>query len=157
MANLVRTDPAGGGARIAGRRDDGVGEWRRALEERVRAASRGPWTLMRDPENGMLLIHNAHGTLVSGEADARFIAHARHDIPRLLQELDRCRREAERVEDTLTSIRSWAEEIRQWAQESVDDHLAKEEEKGDYRTTFYMAYVAKRLLSIIEEGSAEPG
>jgi hypothetical protein len=129
--------------------------WRNGIEQRMRAASRGPWSLVRDPENGMLLIHNAEGRLVSGEADAAFIAHARQDIPKLLEEVERARLEAERTQKTLSSIKRWAEEIRQWAQESVDDHLAKEEEKADYRTTFYMAYVAKRLLNIIEEGAPE--
>lgn len=131
--------------------------WRNGIEERTRAASRGPWSLVRDPESGMLLIHNADGRLVSGEADAAFIAHARQDIPRLLREVEQARLEAERTQKTLSSIKRWAEEIRQWAQESVDDHLAKEEEKADYRTTFYMAYVAKRLLNIIEEGAPEEG
>jgi hypothetical protein len=75
-----------------------------AIKARCDAATSGPWEAVvegRDQSSGSSFIETPLGSTrgydieMSGatEADYDFIAHARQDIPRLLQEIDRLRRE----------------------------------------------------------------
>lgn len=73
------------------------------IRERVEAASAGPWTAAYGPEEDRLTViahtppqgHRAVAkTDVEAAADARFIAHARSDVPALLAEIERLKAEA---------------------------------------------------------------
>jgi hypothetical protein len=130
-----------------------VNEWSDGIRRRVESASRGPWSLNRDPLSGMLLIHNAEGELVSGKADAAFIVKAREDVPRLLAELERYRTDSEQARATLTAIREWAEEVMRWTQEPVSDGLSAEEGRAEYKANLFLGYAAKRILDFLENGT----
>jgi hypothetical protein len=69
------------------------------IESRVRAATPGPWQSFiedRDHESGSNFIKTQGKDielLGATDADQDFIAHARQDVPRLVEELRRLRRE----------------------------------------------------------------
>lgn len=83
------------------------------IREREQAATPGPWTaheewpgsVFHGGDTNLLPIARTTGRMA--EANERFIAHAREDVPALLAELDRVRAErdafADRV-DTLTAV-----------------------------------------------------
>ena len=78
------------------------------MRARVNSATPGPWTTYRhaygvgietgDPDDGIQLFIETWGlTYPEREEDAEFIAHAREDMPRLLDALDAAEAEVERM------------------------------------------------------------
>jgi len=87
------------------------------MRARVDAATPGPWTTYRhaygvgietgDPDDGIQLFIETWGlTYPEHEEDAEFIAHAREDMPRLLDALDAAEAEVERLRDQLQRERA---------------------------------------------------
>ena len=84
------------------------------IETRVEAATPGPWMLIdRDidwwyvetPE-GLLATCNPSGEAIIGIEDAAFVAHARTDIPRLIEEVRRLRTKVTALDEELSEA-SW--------------------------------------------------
>jgi predicted DNA-binding protein (UPF0251 family) len=83
--------------------DDGSAERLAEIEKRCAAATEGPWSAYdEDPEYGRLYYYGDFGWYVKGpagspelddneqgQADAAFIAHAREDVPFLLEQIRR--------------------------------------------------------------------
>lgn len=78
------------------------------MRERVGAATEGPWAAghtlhVDDDEDGpMEWVYNGD-RYEKQEDDSAFCAHARTDMPRLLDEVDRLRAELKRADDTIHS------------------------------------------------------
>lgn len=73
----------------------------KAIEERAKAATPGPWTPKRLRQNDWHL-RGPDGIVfaeVEDDADAAFIAHAREDIPALVEEVRRLRGVADRLRE----------------------------------------------------------
>jgi hypothetical protein len=108
------------------------------IKERMSAASPGPWQVLSDDLNYVIV--DADGDVVGGAGDAVFIAHAREDVTRLVAELDQARA-------TLADIRSWAETAKEWAKEvNAKGGLASSEGRGQ---AFFISFGAGRVLAIL--------
>ncbi|AKQ74890.1 hypothetical protein B4092_5005 [Bacillus licheniformis] len=62
------------------------------IRQRVAAATEGPWRIGKQSPNGLNNIGTIGGLLTAqttDEDDAKYIAHARQDIPWLISEIDR--------------------------------------------------------------------
>ncbi|WP_340640634.1 hypothetical protein [Bacillus atrophaeus] len=62
------------------------------IRQRADAATEGPWRIGKQSPNGLNNIGTIGGLLTAqttDEDDAKFIAHARQDIPWLISEIDR--------------------------------------------------------------------
>ena len=64
------------------------------MKERAKKATAGPWvtyyeSLVKSKEGDKVVADTWQ--VVNGEYDARFIAHAREDVPRLVAEVERLR------------------------------------------------------------------
>lgn len=67
-----------------------------AIKERAEKATPGPWKVGRQSPNGACNVGTINGLLTAQTTDgsnAEFIAHAREDVPKLLAEVERLRRE----------------------------------------------------------------
>lgn len=82
------------------------------IRERANSASSGPWSAYEvENSEGIWYVDDlAGGTMDTAgglkEADAVFIAHARQDVPSLLDALDRARATAVRLEQELAQVNS---------------------------------------------------
>ncbi|GLZ63715.1 hypothetical protein [Bacillus amyloliquefaciens] len=62
------------------------------IRQRANAATEGPWRIGKQSPNGLNNIGTIGGLLTAqttNEDDAKYIAHARQDIPWLISEIDR--------------------------------------------------------------------
>ncbi|MDQ8092125.1 hypothetical protein [Bacillus amyloliquefaciens] len=62
------------------------------IRQRADAATEGPWRIGKQSPNGLSNIGTIGGLLTAqttNEDDAKYIAHARQDIPWLISEIDR--------------------------------------------------------------------
>ncbi|MGF9601347.1 hypothetical protein ABEW95_05880 [Bacillus subtilis] len=62
------------------------------IRQRADAATEGPWRIGKQSPNGLNNIGTIDGLLTAqttDEEDAKYIAHARQDIPWLISEIDR--------------------------------------------------------------------
>ncbi|MFJ9204105.1 hypothetical protein ACIROP_04455 [Bacillus velezensis] len=62
------------------------------IRQRADAATEGPWRIGKQSSNGLNNIGTIGGLLTAqttNEDDAKYIAHARQDIPWLISEIDR--------------------------------------------------------------------
>ena len=62
------------------------------IRQRADAATEGPWRIGKQSPNGLNNIGTIGGLLTAqttNEDDAKYIAHARQDIPWLISEIDR--------------------------------------------------------------------
>lgn len=62
------------------------------IRQRADAATEGPWRIGKQSPNGLNNIGTIGGLLIAqttNEDDAKYIAHARQDIPWLISEIDR--------------------------------------------------------------------
>ena len=111
----------------------------REIEERAKAASKGPWIPwggegwpkgwehfsgskdhtgigwpVRDDMNMLVCVVEEDRT-----ADQQFIAHSRQDIPRLIEEIRRLREENEELKSSHYNLtgKKWDEEQEQWKKE----------------------------------------
>lgn len=91
-----------------------------AIRARCDAATDGPWTAeYSEAQGNCVLPHDAESTreavavtrLFHQQADADFIAHARTDVPELIDEIERLQEAAERIPKLLFNEEQHALEI----------------------------------------------
>ena len=97
------------------------------IEARVKAASVGPWIRNGkaavgwriynfDPQKTGLAFLSAPVAMVPAEGDVEFIAHAREDVPALIEEILRLRREIGGLEGAVTRANGLVENAREVAE-----------------------------------------
>ena len=103
-----------------------------AIRQRVEKATEGPWNTGFDYEKNDPIVlapgyieHTVDYTLTEGglehgKADAEFIAHAREDIPALLDEIDR-------LNATIQRVREIARQMDEYSHRECDKWVAMDE------------------------------
>ena len=112
-----------------------------AIRQRVEKATEGPWNTGFDYErNDPTVITPGHiehtidytlteGGLEHGKADAEFIAHAREDVPALLDEIDRLRKDLSyeveqkiKLAEMVESLRATIDRVQALAEKMQNEH-----------------------------------
>jgi hypothetical protein len=115
------------------------GEWLDAIRSRIEQASPAPWRVVTDELNHYIV--DSRGELVTGLADAEFIAAARKDVEVLVSEV-------ERLDRLLEALREWAEYAKACAHE-VTARDGPISGKG-LKEGFFLSFGADRVLAILD-------